>query len=108
MELAEQRCTACEGGIPPFTHEQAVEYMSRVPGWELPDDLHIERTFRFRNFAEAMAFANRIAEIAEQEKHHPELHISWGRVRVELSTHAVKGLSTNDFILAAKINKLEG
>ncbi len=105
-ELSEMKCQACEGGIPPLTREQAEDYLKRTPDWTIVEDKKIERVFKFKNFIQAMDFANKIAEIAESENHHPDLHISWGKVRVEISTHAIGGLSINDFILAAKIDKL--
>lgn len=105
MQLAEKKCIPCEGGVEPLSIEQARKLGEQILGWEI-DDKHIEKTFAFADFAQAMEFANKIARIAEEENHHPELHISWGKVRVELSTHKIGGLSENDFILAAKIDKL--
>ncbi len=91
--------------IEPLKPAEAAKLGEQTPGWEIADK-SIERTFKFKNFVEAMDFANRITHIAEEENHHPDLHISWGKVRVELSTHSVGGLSVNDFAVAAKINKL--
>ena len=105
MEMAEQKCVPCSGDTPALKHEEALRMANEIPGWEIGDG-KIERTFKFPNFVEAMRFANKITRIAQEEDHHPELHISWGKVRIELSTHAVGGLSKNDFIVAAKINKL--
>ena len=105
MALEEQKCQSCEGTKSSLSKEEAENMLAQTPGWELVDNT-IQRTFALSNFVEAMQFANRITPIAEQENHHPDLHISWGKVRVELSTHSVGGLSTNDFILAAKINRL--
>jgi 4a-hydroxytetrahydrobiopterin dehydratase len=105
MALAEQRCEGCEGGVAPLSEDEARAMGAETPQWQIQGD-RIERTFRFADFVEAMRFANGVAEIAEQEKHHPDLHVSWGKVRIELSTHAIHGLSKNDFIMAAKIDKL--
>ena len=105
MELADKSCVPCEGGVQPLTPDQAHELGRKTPNWEV-EEKRIHRTFTFGNFVEAMAFANRIADVAEEENHHPDLHISWGKVVVELSTHKIGGLSENDFILAAKIDKL--
>lgn len=105
MQLSEKKCVSCEGGVSPLADEQILDLLAQTPGWQISEN-HIERTFRFANFVEAMKFANRIAEIAEAENHHPDLHISWGKVHVELSTHSIGGLSANDFILAAKINDI--
>ena len=105
MDLAEKKCEACSESQAAMSHEKAEEMLTQIPGWELKDNV-IERTFKFPNFVEAMQFANRITLLAEQENHHPDLHISWGKVRVELTTHKVNGLSDNDFILAAKISAI--
>jgi len=93
--------------MPPATKEEAEKLIRRVVGWKLSGDgKHISKEFKFENFLEAMGFANKITAIAEEEGHHPDLSIGWGRVGVELTTHAIKGLSENDFILAAKIDKI--
>lgn len=105
-QLAEKKCEACAGGVEPIRPEEARKLGEQIPGWEIYDK-SIEKTFKFANFMEAMAFANKITEIAEDQNHHPDLHISWGKVRVDLSTHSIGGLSMNDFIVAAKINELE-
>lgn len=105
MALEQERCAACEGVQGRLSDEDARTMMEEVPGWEIVDNT-IQRTFRLSNFVTAMDFANKITPIAEQENHHPDLHVSWGKVRVELSTHKIGGLSRNDFILAAKINQL--
>ncbi len=105
--LTTQHCVPCEGGIPPYTVAQAKERMSQVPGWELREDgKALSRVFKLKDFESALTLVNRIGEIAEAEGHHPDLELGWGRVGVRLSTHAIKGLSLNDFILAAKINEL--
>jgi 4a-hydroxytetrahydrobiopterin dehydratase len=104
-ELAQKHCVACEKGTPPLTSEEAQRLSEHTPGWDLADNLLTCR-FRFRDFREAMAFVNRVADLAEEEGHHPDIHISWNRVRLELTTHAIKGLSDNDFIMAAKVNEL--
>ena len=107
MDLAQNRCKPCESGMPPATKEEAEKLIQRVVGWKLSGDgKHISKEFKFENFLEAMGFANKITAIAEEEGHHPDLSIGWGRVGVELTTHAIKGLSENDFILAAKIEKI--
>jgi 4a-hydroxytetrahydrobiopterin dehydratase len=105
MKLAEQRCEPCEGGMPALSEDEAEELATQTPDWQVEPD-HIERTFKFADFVTAMDFANKIAKLAEEQNHHPDLHISYGKVRVELSTHSVDGLSKNDFILAAKIDRL--
>jgi 4a-hydroxytetrahydrobiopterin dehydratase len=104
MGLAEQRCEACESGEP-LDLEQATALACETPEWTLKPNA-IERTIKFGNFREAMAFVNRIADLAEMQGHHPDLHISYNKVRIELSTHKIGGLSKNDFILAAKIDQI--
>lgn len=107
MDLAKKKCVPCEAGVPPFTKEEAEKLLSQVSGWHLSGDAkHISKEYHFENFLEAVGFANKITAVAEEEGHHPDLSIGWGRVGVELSTHAIKGLSENDFILAAKIDKI--
>jgi 4a-hydroxytetrahydrobiopterin dehydratase len=106
MELLSQKhCVACDAGTPALAEEEAQGLIESVPGWELVDRM-LQRRFRFRDFKAAMTFVNRVAGIAESEGHHPDIHISWNRVRLELTTHAIKGLSENDFIMAAKVSEL--
>lgn len=108
MDLAQKKCVPCEGGAVPLTADEAEMLLKQVKGWTLPPDAKkISKAFTLKNFVEAMAFANKITPIAEAEGHHPDLHIGWGKVVVELSTHAIGGLSENDFILAAKINTIQ-
>ena len=89
--------------------DEAERYLEDVPGWELSDDkTGISRQFTFKTFVDAMEFVSWVADIAEREDHHPDIHIFCNRVRLDLSTHAIKGLSENDFIVAAKVNQLPG
>jgi 4a-hydroxytetrahydrobiopterin dehydratase len=107
MNLAEKTCTPCRGGVPPLTAQQAEELRSQSPEWALVDDAHrIERTFRFRDFREALAFVQKVGEIAESEGHHPDVNFGWGYATVSLRTKKIKGLHENDFIMAAKIDRL--
>lgn len=110
MRLAEKRCVPCEGGVPPLSRPQAEGFLAEVPGWALaPDGKSLTKAWKHANFREALAFVNRIGEVAEHEDHHPDIHLTgYRRVRADLTTHAIGGLSENDFILAAKINALEG
>jgi 4a-hydroxytetrahydrobiopterin dehydratase len=106
--LAKKRCIPCEGGMKPLPRERAEALLSELDEWMLIDDAHLlVKQFRFPDFKTAMQFANDIARVAEFEGHHPELTVGWGNVGVELSTHAIGGLSENDFILAAKIDELD-
>ena len=108
-DLLAKHCVPCESGTKPMAPAAAEAYLAQAPGWRLVSDqpLKLARELRFKDFAGAMTFVNRVAEIAEAEGHHPDLCVSWNRVQLELFTHAIGGLSENDFILAAKINALE-
>lgn len=111
MDLREQKCKPCEGGVPPFTEEEAKEYLSEVPNWEIAQEngrLCIRRTFKFKDFKGSWRFFDEVAALAEDEGHHPNILVRWNRVTVTLTTHAIKGLSINDFIMAAKIDDLYG
>jgi 4a-hydroxytetrahydrobiopterin dehydratase len=105
--LAEKTCTPCRGGIPPLTRDEAQRLQAQAPNWELADDAHrIERTFRFRNFRESLAFVHEVGELAETEGRHPDISFGWGYATVSLSTKKIKGLHENDFIMASKINRV--
>jgi 4a-hydroxytetrahydrobiopterin dehydratase len=105
VDLAARRCKPCEGGMPPMGEEEAEAMLQKVEGWELRRN-KIRKAYRFRDFKESMRFVNRVAELAEEEGHHPDLSISWNRVTITLTTHAIGGLSENDFIMAAKIDRI--
>ena len=104
-KLTEKTCKPCEGGTPPLTSEQAKKYLVDVPGWKI-DGNKITKEYKFDNFKKSLSFVNKIGGIAEKEGHHPDITFGWGYVKITLTTHAVKGLSENDFILAAKINEI--
>lgn len=108
-ELTEAKCVPCEGGIPPLSNEEEEEYMNQVQGWNLDrEDIHrIKKTFEFEDFKESMKFVNKVADLAEEEGHHPYIYIYYDEVVFELYTHAIKGLHKNDFVMAAKIDELE-
>jgi 4a-hydroxytetrahydrobiopterin dehydratase len=107
MELAGKKCVPCEGGIPPLTEDQVMEYLTVVDkGWTVKENIKIARTFHFVNFKHTMEFVNAVADLAEEEGHHPVMHVSYGSVEIELWTHAIDGLSENDFIVAAKIDRI--
>lgn len=106
MDLTQKVCKACEGWEKPFTNKEAQKYLKHVKNWRLVKK-SIEKEFKFKNFKDAINFINKIAVIAEQEGHHPDIYLhGWNKVKFILSTHAIKGLSENDFIMAAKIDKL--
>lgn len=105
MSLSQQHCTPCRGGIPPLTREQTSDLLPQVPEWRLADDVsRISRTYKFKNFAEALAYVNKIGAVAESEGHHPDISFGWGYCTVMLYTHKIKGLHENDFIIAAKFD----
>ena len=105
--LVEKRCVACEGGIPKLERAQAEQLLRQVSDWTLNEKAEeISRVFEFKNFYQTMAFANGVAWIANKEDHHPDLHISYQRCEVRFYTHAINGLTENDFICAAKIDRL--
>ena len=107
--LANQRCVACRADAPPVTEEEIAELHPQVPDWELVEEdgiKRLRRVFRFDDFAQALAFTNRVGEIAESEGHHPALVTEWGRVTVTWWTHKIKGLHRNDFVMAAKTVEL--
>ncbi|MGA2761761.1 MAG: 4a-hydroxytetrahydrobiopterin dehydratase [Spirochaetia bacterium] len=105
--LAERACVPCRGGVPPLPPERIEELRREISGeWAVVDGHHLEREITLKNFRQAMALANGIAEIAEKQKHHPDLLVAWGRLKVTLCTHAINGLHENDFIMAARIDAL--
>ena len=107
MTPGDKHCVPCEAGTKPLSMHEAKELLKQVDGWAPGEDgKWIVKQFKFSDFVEAMNFANKITPVAEREGHHPDVHVSWGKVVVELSTHAIKGLSENDFILASKIDAL--
>lgn len=107
MDLTQKKCVACEGDVPPLNKIEAEVLLKQIPGWGLSDDAKsLSRTYKFKDFAEALAFVNRVGTIAESEGHHPDIELGWGRVKIVLTTHAIKGLSENDFIVAAKVDTL--
>jgi 4a-hydroxytetrahydrobiopterin dehydratase len=107
--IAEKTCTPCRGGVPPLTPEEAATYRQQTPEWELLDDgRRIRRSFKFANFRGALDFVARVGELAEAEGHHPEITFGWGFAAVSLQTKKIKGLHENDFIMAAKIDRLAG
>lgn len=106
-KFAAKKCVPCEGKADPFLPEEARNYMADVPGWVLAEDgLSISREFKFVDFIGSVNFINNVADIAESEGHHPDIEIHYNKVKLTLTTHAIGGLSENDFILAAKINEL--
>lgn len=106
--LTNGHCVPCEGGTKPLQKEEVAEYLTLLKThWEVEDEKEIEQKFKFKDFKEAMVFVNKIAEVAESEGHHPDIEISYNKVKIKLTTHAIGGLSTNDFVIAAKIEAIK-
>ncbi len=104
-ELAGKDCVPCKGGVPPLAGDEIARLLEQVDGWSAERDHHITKTIKFPDFALALAAVNRIGAIAEQQGHHPDLYLTWGKVRVDTWTHKIDGLTESDFILAAKIDE---
>ncbi|MCO6440200.1 MAG: 4a-hydroxytetrahydrobiopterin dehydratase [Nitrococcus mobilis] len=108
MSLAAKTCLPCKGGVDPLSRADAERYLSEIPGWQLSEDgRRIHREYKFKNFVQALAFVNKVGELAEREAHHPEIRFGWGHAQVELWTHKINGLHENDFIVAAKIDQAD-
>jgi 4a-hydroxytetrahydrobiopterin dehydratase len=106
--LAARRCVPCHGGVPRLRGEEIEPLAAQLRGWEVVDEHHLTKEYKFRNFAEALGLVNRVGGIAEAEGHHPDIAFGWGYARLTVYTHAIDGLSESDFILAAKIDAAEG
>lgn len=106
-DLAKKKCVPCKGGIPPLKGEALKELMSQLGnGWRVIDEHHLEKEFKFDNFKQALAFTNRVGDIAELEGHHPDILLSYGKVVIQVWTHKIDGLNESDFILAAKCDEV--
>ena len=109
MDLVNKKCVPCEGGVDPMSSEEVEKYLRVVSGWTLADGPEIRRGYQFKDFARALAFVNAVGAIAEAEGHHPDIFLhDWNQVELRLSTHAIHGLHQNDFVLAAKIDAMQG
>ena len=106
--LAARACVPCRRGMPRLGAAEVRRLLPRIPGWKAPRGKRLERTFLFPDFAAGLRFVDHAGRIAEAEGHHPDLHLAWGRVRVEIWTHVAGGLTENDFILAAKFDRIPG
>lgn len=104
IHLAKQDCVPCRGGVPPLTEHQIGELQPGIPEWTVVDNHHLERSFTYPDFGTALAFVNQVGTLAEDQGHHPDLELSWGKVGVKIWTHKINGLTRSDFVLAAKID----
>lgn len=105
-ELASKTCVPCRGGVPPLKSEELASLQKQVDGWNVVEEHHITKTFKFRDFREALKFVNRVGELAEEQGHHPDIFLAWGKAGITLWTHAIDGLTESDFIMAAKMDQL--
>ena len=108
-KLSEKKCIPCEGGVLPFDIAEIHKYQKKVDGWSITKNekniFFLEKIFSFKNFVESQNFINEVGKISEEEGHHPDIQFGWGYAKINITTHAIEGLSENDFILAAKIDK---
>ncbi len=108
VALAEKQCVPCKGGVPPLKGNDLARLRKELnPAWQAFQEHHLEREFKFKDFREALNFTNQVGELAEEQGHHPDIYLSWGKVKVTIWTHKIDGLTESDFVLAAKIDKLE-
>ena len=105
-KLAEKECAPCKGGVTPLKGAALQELASQLDGWQVVNEHHLAKTHKFLEFAQALAFVNRVGELAERIGHHPDLFLAWGKVGVEIWTHKIDGLTESDFIFAAKVDAL--
>jgi len=105
--LAEKECVPCKGGVAPLKGNDLDRLAGELnPGWKVVQEHHLEREFKFKDFREALSFTNKVGELAEQQGHHPDIYLSWGKAKVTMWTHKVDGLTESDFVFAAKVDKL--
>lgn len=105
--LAAEKCVPCRGGVPPLKGEELRSVSAELGGtWRIIDEHHLEKEFRFPDFAQALSFTNAVGAIAEREGHHPDIYLAWGKVRITIWTHKIDGLTRSDFVLAAKIDEI--
>jgi 4a-hydroxytetrahydrobiopterin dehydratase len=105
--LATKECVPCKGGVPPLSGEQIKPLKVQLRGWDVIDEHHLTKLYNFSDFVTALAFVNKVGDLAERQGHHPDILLSWGKVRIDIWTHKINGLTESDFILAAKIDELK-
>ena len=106
MSLADKTCVPCKGGVPPLKGDALEELKAQVLGWEVIEEHHLHKVFRFPDFKTALEFVNRVGAVAEEQGHHPDILLAWGKVEVTIYTHKIQGLTESDFVLAAKVDRL--
>jgi 4a-hydroxytetrahydrobiopterin dehydratase len=106
-ELAAKTCAPCRGGVPPLKGEETARLLQQLNAWQAVDEHHLEKTFKFPNFRQALDFAVKVGELAEQQGHHPDICLAWGKLEIKIWTHKIHGLTESDFILAAKIDQIQ-
>ncbi|HEX5758161.1 MAG TPA: 4a-hydroxytetrahydrobiopterin dehydratase [Thermoanaerobaculia bacterium] len=109
-DLASKQCVPCRGGVPPLAGDELDRLLAELNGarggWQVVDGHHLEKEYRFPDFRQALDFVNRVGELAEEQGHHPDLYLTWGKVRITIWTHKIDGLTESDFVLAAKADRL--
>ncbi len=103
--LADRQCVPCKGGVPPLTAAETAPLLAQLDGWSVVDNHHLERRYKLKNFATALDLVNRIGAVAEEQNHHPDIFLAWGRVEVKIWTHKINGLTESDFVFAAKCDR---
>jgi len=105
-ELSSKQCVPCRGGVPPLTADEIKPLLNQLQGWEVVDEHHLRKVYRFSNFREALGFVDKVGEIAEEQGHHPDICFGWGQAEITIWTHKINGLTESDFILAAKVDEI--
>ncbi len=105
-QLADKQCVPCMGGVPPLKGEGLKQVLGQVDGWDVVEEHHLSKTYKFPDFVKALVFVNKVGNLAEEQGHHPNIFLTWGKVGIEIWTHKIDGLTESDFILAAKIDEM--
>ena len=105
-DLAERACVPCKGGVPPLSEAEVEPLLQRLEGWRVERVHHLTKTYEFRNFKDALDFVSRVGAMAEEQRHHPDIYLAWGKVRIDIWTHKIDGLTESDFVFAAKCDRL--